>query len=114
MLPQWVKEGLKRDVVAWIRHGQVSDEQLFTLFGSLLAVKLEKIVYASADESRGVRGRDISENQVASDGSPKDVFYRKQLLFSFKKLNKQSAYGVGIAGIKAKYENGHTTVNVWI
>ena len=55
-----------------------------------------------------------TENQVMSDGIPRGDFYRKQLLFSFKKRNKQSAYGTGTAGNKVKCDNGHTTVNVWI
>jgi len=60
-----------------------------------------------------VRGG-TTENRLVSDGSPMDGFYRKQLLFSFKKLNKQSVYRAGVAGNKEKYENRHTTVNVWI
>ena len=55
-----------------------------------------------------------TENQVVSDGSPRGDFYRKQLLFSFKKRNKQSAYGTGTAGNKVKCDGEHTTVNVWI
>lgn len=55
-----------------------------------------------------------AENQVVSDGSPRGEFYRKQLLFSFKKRNKQSAYSTGTAGNKVKCDGGHTTVNVWI
>ena len=55
-----------------------------------------------------------TENQVMSDGSPRGEFYRKQLLFSFKKRNKQSAYVTGTAGNKVKCDGGHTTVNVWI
>jgi len=49
-----------------------------------------------------------------SDGSPRGAFYRKQMLFSFKKRNKQSTYGTGTAGNKVKCDAGHTTVNVWI
>jgi len=55
-----------------------------------------------------------TENQVVSDGSQRGDFYRKQLMFSFKKWNKQSAYGTGTAGNKVKCDAGHTTVNVWI
>jgi len=55
-----------------------------------------------------------TENEVVSDGKHKDEFYRKQLLFSFKKVNKLSAYSVGKNGNREKYENSHTTVNVWI
>lgn len=55
-----------------------------------------------------------TENQVVSDGSPRGEFYRKQLLFSFKKRKKQNAYGTGTAGNKVKFDGGHTTVNVWI
>jgi len=55
-----------------------------------------------------------TENQVMFDGSPRGDFYRKQLLFSFKKRNKQSVYGTGVVGNKVKYDGGHTTVNVWI
>ena len=63
--------------------------------------------------ARGVRGG-TTKNQVMSDGGPKGDFYRKQLLFSFKKRNKQSAYGIAAAGNKVKCDGGHTTVNVWI
>ncbi len=55
-----------------------------------------------------------TENQVMSDGSPRGDFYRRQLLFSFKKRNKQSAYGTGAAGNKVKCDDGYTTGNVWI
>ena len=48
-----------------------------------------------------------TENQVMSDGSPRGDFYRRQLLFSFKKRNKQSAYGTGAAGNKVKCDAGH-------
>ena len=64
-------------------------------------------------KARGVRGG-TTENQVVSDGSPRGDFYRKQLLFSFKKNNKQSAYRTGTAGNKVKFDGEHTTVNVWI
>ena len=64
-------------------------------------------------KARGVRGG-TTEKGLVSDGSPRGDFYRKQLLFSFKKRNKQSAYGTGKAGNKAKCDTGHTTVNVWI
>ena len=64
-------------------------------------------------KARGVRGG-TTENGLLSDGSPIGDGYRKQLLFSFKKRNKQSAYGTGTAGNKVKCDNGHTTVNVWI
>lgn len=64
-------------------------------------------------KTRGVRSG-TTENQVVSDGSPRGDFYRKQLLFSFKKRNKQSVYGTGTAGNKVKCDGGHTTVNVWI
>jgi hypothetical protein len=60
-----------------------------------------------------VRGG-TTENEVVSDGKQKDEFYRKQLLFSFKKVNKLSAYSVGKNGNKEKYEKRYTTVNVWI
>ena len=55
-----------------------------------------------------------TEKGLMSDGSPRGDFYRKQLLFSFKKRNKQSAYRTGMAGNKVKRDGGHTTVNVWI
>lgn len=55
-----------------------------------------------------------TENQVVFDGSPRGDFYRKQLLFSFEKQSKQSAYVTGAAGNKVKCDGGHTTVNVWI
>ena len=64
-------------------------------------------------KARGVRGG-TTEKGLMSDGSARGDFYRKQLLFSFKKRNKQSAYGTGTAGNKVKCDNGHTTVNVWI
>ena len=65
------------------------------------------------DGARGVCGG-TTEKGLMSDGSPRGDFYRKQLLFSFKKRNKQSAYGTGTSGNKDKYDGGHTTVNVWI
>lgn len=55
-----------------------------------------------------------TEKGLVSDGSPRGDFYRKQLLFSFKKRNKQSAYGTAAAGNKVKCDTGLTTVNVWI
>ena len=55
-----------------------------------------------------------TEKGLMPDGSPIGDFYRKQLLFSFKKRNKQSTYGTGMAGNKVKCDGGHTTVNVWI
>ena len=55
-----------------------------------------------------------TEKGLMSDGSPRGDFYRKQLLFSFKKQSKQSVYGTGTAGNKVKCDDGHTTVNVWI
>lgn len=55
-----------------------------------------------------------TENGLMLDGAPRGDFYRKQLLFSFKKSNKQSAYGIGMAGNKVKCDGGHATVNVWI
>ena len=55
-----------------------------------------------------------TEKGLVSNGSPTGDFYRKQLLFSFKKKNKQSTYGTGTAGNKVKCDKGHTTVNVWI
>lgn len=55
-----------------------------------------------------------TEKGLVSDGSQRGDFYRKQLLFSFKKRNKQSAYGTGTVGNKVKCDTGHTTVNVWI
>lgn len=64
-------------------------------------------------KARGVRSG-TTEKGLVSDGTPRGDFYRKQLLFSFKKRNKQSAYGTGVAGNKVKYDGGHTTVNVWI
>lgn len=64
-------------------------------------------------KARGVRGG-TTENQIVSDESPRGNFYRKRLLFSFKKRNKHSGYGTGVAGNKVKYDGGHTTVNVWI
>lgn len=64
-------------------------------------------------KARGVRSG-TTENRLVSDGSPRGDFYRKRLLFSFKKRNKQSAYGTAAAGNKVKCDGGHTTVNVWI
>lgn len=64
-------------------------------------------------KARGVRSG-TTENGLMSDGSPRGDFYRKQLLFSFKKRNKQSSYGTAAAGNKVKCDGGHTTVNVWI
>lgn len=61
----------------------------------------------------GVRGG-TTEKGLMSDGSPRGDFYSKQLLFSFKKRNKKSAYGTDTAGNKVKCDAGHTTVNVWI
>ena len=63
--------------------------------------------------SRGMRSG-TTEKGLMSDESLRGDFYRKQLLFSFKKRNKQSAYGTGTAGNKVKCDSGHTTVNVWI
>ena len=54
-----------------------------------------------------------TKNGLMSDGSPRGDFYRRQLLFSFKKRNKQSAYGTGAAGNKVKCDDGYTTGNVW-
>jgi len=71
------------------------------------------ILSSCCQNTREVRGG-TTEKGLMFVGSPRDNFYRKQLLFSFKKLNKQSAYGHGMAGKKEKYENRHTTVNVWI
>lgn len=64
-------------------------------------------------EARRVRSG-TTEKRLVSDGTPRGDFYRKQLLFSFKKRNKQSNYGIGTAGNKVKCDGGHTTVNVWI
>ena len=47
-----------------------------------------------------------TEKGLVSDGSPIGDFYRKQLLFSFKKRNKQSAYGTGTAGNKVNVMAG--------
>ena len=69
--------------------------------------------YVCAFKARRVRSG-TTENGLMSDGTPRGDFYRKQLLFSFKKRNKQSAYGTGAAGNKVKCDGGHTTVNVWI
>ena len=88
---------------------------------NLYYVKLERVVsklnfcevHNPIHEARGVCGGTTAKG-LMSDGSPKGDFYRKQLLFSFKKRNKQSAYGTGTTGNKVKYDGGHTTVNVWI
>ena len=78
------------------------------------ALKMHKNCgHVSAFKARGVRGG-TTENQIVSDESPRGNFYRKRLLFSFKKRNKHSGYGTGVAGNKVKYDGGHTTVNVWI
>ena len=61
--------------------------------------------------ARGVRSG-TTEKGLMSDGSPRGDFYRKQLLFSFKKKNKQSAYGAAAAGNKVKSNSEHTMVNV--
>lgn len=55
-----------------------------------------------------------TKKELIPDGTPRGDFYRRQLLFSFKKWNKQSAYGTGTAGNKVKCDAVQTTVNVWI
>lgn len=78
------------------------------------ALKMHKNCgHVSAFKARGVRGG-TTEKELMPDGTPRGDFYRKQLLFSFKKRNKQSAYVTGTAGNKVKFNGGHTTVNVWI
>lgn len=83
------------------------------LIASVVIIVFSIVFGFCVSVTRGVRSG-ITEKGLVPEGNPRGDFYRKQLLFSFKKRNKQSAYGTGTAGNKVKCDTGHTTVNVWI